>query len=108
MDQSPSTPGATGERHPLLSLISACFWVIREFFIPADRARCAGLKDRVRSVSLVVEMVQVTRRLRHYIDTPLDLLSPLIFDDPDREPCSEQIRHSYLTIIRSSTFGLSQ
>ena len=46
MDQSPSTPGATGERHPLLSLISACFWVIRESFVPTDRVRCPGLKDQ--------------------------------------------------------------
>ena len=33
MDQVPDT---SGERHPLLSLISACFWVIRECFARAD------------------------------------------------------------------------
>lgn len=30
MEQAPNALDATGERHPLLSLISACFWVIRE------------------------------------------------------------------------------
>jgi len=39
MDQASNNLGASGERHPLLSLISACFWVIRECFIRASEVR---------------------------------------------------------------------
>ena len=45
--------GATGERHSLPPLISACFWVIRESLIPIDGMRYPGLKDRTHSVGLV-------------------------------------------------------
>ena len=94
MGQSPSTPGATGERHRLLFLISACFWVIRESPIPAEGVR---LKNGTRSVSLVIEMVQVTLRFRHHIHTPSDL-----FDNPDCKPRSDRVRHPCLTTVYSS------
>ena len=108
MEQAPSTLDASAERHPLLSLISACFWVIRECSVRADGIRWAGLKESTPSVSLVVEMVQVARRFCHHLDTTLDLFNPLIFDDPNRELCSGQVPRPYLTIWHSSTFGLSR
>ena len=43
MDPTPNALDASAERHPLLSLISACFWVIRECFTCAYGVHRSGL-----------------------------------------------------------------
>lgn len=43
MDLTPNTLDPSAERHPLLSLISACFWVIRECFTCVYRLHRTGL-----------------------------------------------------------------
>jgi hypothetical protein len=51
MERTPNALDASGEMHPLLSLISACFWVIRECL--SVLTECACRTDGIELVPIV-------------------------------------------------------